>query len=116
MVWLEDLRVGAVVHLISHFRRFLMNQEALLLPLLKFEKHVVPSNVEADFFSSDIDPCLGVPQEWSPKNEMHSKVAFYVETTKSARMKEFLTRTRRFLTIPSGYRIVELVSCTHMKV
>ena len=37
-------------------------------------------------------------------------------TTKSVRTKESRTRTRRFLAIPSGYRIVESASCTHMYV
>ena len=37
-------------------------------------------------------------------------------TAKSARMKESRTRTRTFLAIPSGYRIVESASYTHMYV
>ena len=37
-------------------------------------------------------------------------------TTKSARTKESHTRTKTFLAIPSGYRIVESASCTHMYV
>jgi len=37
-------------------------------------------------------------------------------TTKFARMKESCTRTRTFLAIPSGYRIVESVSCTNIYV
>ena len=42
----------------------LMNQEVLLFPVFKFEKHILLSNVEADFSSSDIDPYSGSPQEW----------------------------------------------------
>ena len=37
-------------------------------------------------------------------------------TTKSAMMKESQTRTRTFLAIPLGYRIIESASCTHMYV
>ena len=37
-------------------------------------------------------------------------------TTKSTRTKESRMRTRTFLAIPSGYRIVESTSCTHMYV
>ena len=37
-------------------------------------------------------------------------------TTKSIRTKESRTRTKMFLAIPSGYRIVESASCTHIYV
>ena len=56
----------------------LMDQEALLLPVFKLEKHVLLLDAEADFSSSDVDSCLGSPQEWSPKNELDSEVVLYV--------------------------------------
>ena len=37
-------------------------------------------------------------------------------TTKSARTKESHRQTKTFLAIPSGYRIVESASCTHIYV
>ena len=55
-----------------------MNQEALLLPMFKPEEHVLLTNTESDFSFSDVDPCLGGPQEWSPKYEVHSEVALHV--------------------------------------
>jgi hypothetical protein len=39
----------------------LMNHEALLIPILEFETHVVHPDVETDFSNSDIDPRLDVP-------------------------------------------------------
>jgi len=55
-----------------------MYQEVLLLPVLELEKHVLLANMKADFSSSDINPCLGGPQEWSPKNELNSNVTLYI--------------------------------------
>ena len=55
-----------------------MNQEALLLPMFKPEEHVLLTNTESDFSFSDVDPCLGGPQEWSPKNELNSNVTLYI--------------------------------------
>ena len=46
----------------------LANQEALLFPVFRPEKHVLLFDAEADFSSSNIDPCSSGPQEWSPKN------------------------------------------------
>ena len=56
----------------------LLDQDALLLPLLESEEHVLLPDMEANFSSSDIDPCPGGPQEWSPKYEFDSEVTFYV--------------------------------------
>ena len=56
----------------------LVYQEALLIPMLEPEKYVPLSDTEADFCPPDIDPCSGGPQEWSPKNELHSEVALYI--------------------------------------
>ena len=53
-------------------------QDALLFSLFESEEHVLLSDAEADFSSSYVDPCSGGSQEWSPKNELDSKVAFYV--------------------------------------
>ena len=39
----------------------LLNHEALVLPFLEPEKHFHPTDSEADFSLSDIDPCLGGP-------------------------------------------------------
>ena len=50
----------------------------LLFPVFEPEEHILLSDVESDFSSSDVDPCLGVPQEWSPKNELNSEVALYI--------------------------------------
>ena len=55
-----------------------MDQEVLLLPVFKLEKHVLLLDAEADFSSSDVDSCLGSPQEWSPKNELDSEVVLYI--------------------------------------
>ena len=55
-----------------------MNQGALLFPMSEPEEHILLSNAKSDFSSSDIDPCPGGPQEWSPKYEFDSEVAFYV--------------------------------------
>jgi hypothetical protein len=38
-----------------------MNHEALLIPVLEFEVHVVHSDAEMDFSDPDIYPCPGVP-------------------------------------------------------
>ena len=55
-----------------------MNQEALLFPVLKLEEHILLTDMESDFSSPDVDPCLGGPQEWSPKNEVDPEVALYI--------------------------------------
>ena len=94
----------------------LLVQDVLLFPLFEFEEHVLLSDAEADFSSSYVDSCSGGPQEWSPKNELDSEVTFYVHHYKSGRTKESRMRTNMFLAIPSGYRIVESASCTHMYV
>jgi hypothetical protein len=52
-----------------------MNQEVLLLLVFEPKEHILLTDVEADFSSSDIDPCPGGPQEWSSKNELHNEVA-----------------------------------------
>ena len=69
---------GGVVHPECVPFAIQMDQEVLLLPVFKPEKHVLLSDAEADFSSSDIDRCLGGPQEWSPKNELDSEVAVYI--------------------------------------
>ena len=91
-------------------------QDALLFLLLESEEHVLFSSMETDFSSSHVDPCSGGPQEWSPKNELDSEVTFYVHHYKSGRTKESRMRTNMFLAIPSGYRIVESASYTHIYV
>ena len=53
-------------------------QDALLFPLFESEEHVLLSDAEADFSSSHVNPCSGGPQEWSPKDELDSEVAFYI--------------------------------------
>ena len=55
-----------------------MNQEALLFSVLKLEEHILLADMESDFSSPDVDPCHGGPHEWSPKNEVDSKVALYI--------------------------------------
>ena len=55
-----------------------MNQEALLFPVFKPEEHVLLSDTQSDFYSSNVEPCLGGPQEWSPKNEVDPEVALYI--------------------------------------
>ena len=60
----------------------LLDHEALLFLLLEPEKHILLSDTEADFSPPDIDPCSGGPQEWSPKNELHSEVALYIHYSK----------------------------------
>ena len=62
-------------------------QEALLIPMLEPEKYVLLSDTKADFCPPDIDPCSGGPQEWSPKNELDSEVAFYVHHYKVCKDK-----------------------------
>jgi hypothetical protein len=54
---------GAPQHQYPALVAVMMNQEALLLHVLEFEKHVVYFDAEADFFNSDIDHCLGICQE-----------------------------------------------------
>ena len=56
----------------------LVYQEAQLIPMLEPEKYVLLSYTEVDFSPPDIDPCSGGPQEWSPKNELHSEVTLYI--------------------------------------
>ena len=55
-----------------------MDQEALLFSVFKPKEHVLLSDTESDFSSSNIDPCCGGPQEWSPKNELNSEVTIYI--------------------------------------
>ena len=94
----------------------LLVQDVLLFPLLEFKEHVLLSNAEANFSSSYIDPCPGGPQDGCPRMSSIPRWPSISIITKSARMKESRTRTKTFLTIPSGYRIVESVSSTHIYV
>ena len=64
-----------------------MNQEALLLPMLEPEKHILLPDTELDFSSSDIVPCPGSPQEWSSENERHYEVALYIHDHKIGKVK-----------------------------
>jgi len=56
----------------------LLDQDALLLPLLESEEHVLLLNARMDFSSFYIDHCPGGPQEWLPKNELNFEVAFCI--------------------------------------
>ena len=55
------------------------------------EEHILLSNAKSDFSSSDIDPCLGSPQEWSPKNELHSEVALHIHYHKVSKDEGTIT-------------------------
>ena len=57
-------------------------QDALLFPLFESEEHVLLPNAEADFTFPHVYPCSGGPQEWSPKVELDSEVAFYIHDHK----------------------------------
>jgi hypothetical protein len=51
-----------------------------------------------------------------PRISCTPKSPSMLRTTTLVRTKESLTRTSRFLTIPSGYQMVESVSCTYVRV
>jgi hypothetical protein len=89
-----------------------MDHEALPLPVLEFKENIVDPDAEADFSGPTSILALTSLRKGRPRMSGTPKLPSLLRTTKSARMKEFLTRTSRFSTIPSGYQIVELVSCT----
>ena len=77
-MWSVVVPTGGVVHPRVLALRYPGVSGSAALLVLEPEKHVVLSNMEADFSSSSVNPCSNGPQEWSPKNELHSEVALYI--------------------------------------
>ena len=50
--------------------------------MFESEKHILLTNTESNFSFSNVNPCLGGPQEWSPKYEVDSKVALFNHNNK----------------------------------
>ena len=68
--------------------------------MLKPEKHVLLSDLEVDFSSSDIDPCSCGPQEWWPKNELNSEVALYIHHHKIGKNEGTITSYQHIFDYP----------------
>ena len=50
--------------------------------MFKPEKHIHFSDTESNLSFPDVNPCPNGPQEWHPKNELYSEVAFNVHDYK----------------------------------
>ena len=71
----------------------LLDHELLLLPVEEFKEYVVDPDAELDFSRSDIDPSLHTIQEGASEIRSRPKSPSMLRTTKSARTKQFRTRT-----------------------
>ena len=77
--------------------------------MLEPKKHILLSDEEADFSSSNVDPSLGGPQGWSPKNELDSEVALYIHHHKIGNNEGTVTSYQPyFLLSPQDIELMNL--------
>ena len=101
-MWSALVLAGGVVHPRVLALRYPDESGSALLPVFEFEELVLLTHTESDFSFSDIDPCLGSPQEWSPKYEVHSEVALHVHYHKVGKDEGTINSYEHIFDYPLG--------------